>query len=674
MSTTIDTILKVKAQVEGQDAVKSLRDDLGKTSGAAKDLKNEFTAVEKITKGFLVGTAIAGGLGLIAKSAVNLAKELTTVSEQTGVSATMLAHMKGAADLADVSLSTVGDSISNLNKSIINSQDGTSRQAAAFKALGVETVDATGKLRKTEDIISDMANQFSKFENGAGKNAVAMDLMGSSGKDMIPILNQGAEAIRELGLEVGPDFTRNAKEFQDNIAAIRTQFSQVALDIGADLLPGMASLAGTFADNNVAVKLLTGTIKVLETSFVGWLAVGTFVTNEIGRRFAQLHNDASTLVSVMKELVTFDFKGAREALKQGGEMEKIIDEGARDDLADKMAAYQKNINDIWSGKNKGAGAGGAESPSGAPLNYDPKGGSNNARKAKADYDRAADAADNWILKQREAIETLRLEGALIGKTSIEVKKLKDARNLQSEAAEKARNMTSEQAEAFKLQVQEINNARQAIIQYNDEQSRTFGAGAAEFFAEYSEKASDTASQIKDALSNAFSGAEDALVDFVTTGKASFKDLARSIIADLARIAIRKSITGPLSNILGSFIGGFTGAPVTASANGNIMTDKGPLALNTYASGGIASSPQISIFGEGRQPEAYVPLPDGRTIPVTMNGGNSAGVNVVVNVDAKGAEKVQGNNQTANQLGRGFAAAIKNVILEEQRPGGLLARA
>lgn len=54
-----------------------------------------------------------------------------------------------------------------------------------------------------------------------------------------------------------------------------------------------------------------------------------------------------------------------------------------------------------------------------------------------------------------------------------------------------------------------------------------------------------------------------------------------------------------------------------SANGNVMTPQGPLQLQKYARGGIARSPQVSIFGEGRQPEAYVPLPDGRTIPVTI---------------------------------------------------------
>ena len=60
------------------------------------------------------------------------------------------------------------------------------------------------------------------------------------------------------------------------------------------------------------------------------------------------------------------------------------------------------------------------------------------------------------------------------------------------------------------------------------------------------------------------------------------------------------------------------------ADGGVMTSLGPLPLRRYATGGVANSPQLSMFGEGRSPEAYVPLPDGRSIPVNMKGGSSSG--------------------------------------------------
>ena len=105
------------------------------------------------------------------------------------------------------------------------------------------------------------------------------------------------------------------------------------------------------------------------------------------------------------------------------------------------------------------------------------------------------------------------------------------------------------------------------------------------------------------------------------------------------------------------------------ANGGIMTGDGPLPLNKYASGGIANSPQLAMFGEGRRPEAYVPLPDGRRIPVAMQGGG--GTSVTVNVDASGSS-VQGDGPNANQLGRVLGAAVQAEIIKQQRPGGLLA--
>lgn len=53
------------------------------------------------------------------------------------------------------------------------------------------------------------------------------------------------------------------------------------------------------------------------------------------------------------------------------------------------------------------------------------------------------------------------------------------------------------------------------------------------------------------------------------------------------------------------------------AGGGVMTAAGPLDLYRYAAGGVARSPQLALFGEGRMPEAFVPLPDGRSIPVTV---------------------------------------------------------
>jgi len=106
-----------------------------------------------------------------------------------------------------------------------------------------------------------------------------------------------------------------------------------------------------------------------------------------------------------------------------------------------------------------------------------------------------------------------------------------------------------------------------------------------------------------------------------------------------------------------------------------MTADGPLPLKRYAGGGIANSPQLAMFGEGSGPEAYVPLPDGRSIPVSMKGGSGA-VSSTVNVHIHGSDADNDSQQSTGERGRQLGDTIKSVviqtILNEKRPGGTLA--
>jgi hypothetical protein len=137
-----------------------------------------------------------------------------------------------------------------------------------------------------------------------------------------------------------------------------------------------------------------------------------------------------------------------------------------------------------------------------------------------------------------------------------------------------------------------------------------------------------------------------------------------VLADLLRSTARLFVEFGLR-------AGMKGLFPSLFATGGIMTGNGPLPLKRYASGGIASSPQLAMFGEGSTPEAYVPLPDGRSIPVKMKGAGAGESKVVVNVDASGSN-VQGNDQQANQLGKVIGAAVQQELIKQKKPGGLLA--
>ena len=198
-------------------------------------------------------------------------------------------------------------------------------------------------------------------------------------------------------------------------------------------------------------------------------------------------------------------------------------------------------------------------------------------------------------------------------------------------------------------------------------SESIEAGIQQRLEDYYKSVKDLGGAIGDAVVSGLQGLEDQLTAFVTTGKANFKELAASILSDLARIALRAAIIQPIVKALGGLFPGFK------FANGGIMTGDGPVPLKKYASGGIANSPQLALYGEGSKPEAYVPLPDGRRIPVAMQGGGGGGnTSVVVNVDASGNSNVQGDQGQAKQLGVVVSAAVQAELVKQQRPGGLLA--
>lgn len=162
-----------------------------------------------------------------------------------------------------------------------------------------------------------------------------------------------------------------------------------------------------------------------------------------------------------------------------------------------------------------------------------------------------------------------------------------------------------------------------------------------------ERLAASADQMGKTIREAFEGSLiDPLDDFIFHVKDAgdaFNAFVNNIVHALARIAEQSiaqeifgtdksgaaGIGGGIAGFIAKLFGGSgaAGASTTAavnvaafsSAGGNVMTPYGPAPLERYAEGGIARRPTVSLFGEGRTPEAYVPLPDGRSIPVSLKG-------------------------------------------------------
>ena len=181
---------------------------------------------------------------------------------------------------------------------------------------------------------------------------------------------------------------------------------------------------------------------------------------------------------------------------------------------------------------------------------------------------------------------------------------------------------------------------------------------------------DVGKQIQDAFVNAFKGMEDALVQFVLTGKLNFKDLARSILADITRIVIRQKVMAPILGGLNNMFG----LDLKLNAKGNAFGANG---IIPYAKGGIVNKPTIFPFADGiglmgeAGAEAILPLKRSRSGNLGVEASGSSN-NIVVNVDATGSS-VQGNKSDGQALGQLIASVVQTTIVQEQRSGGLLNR-
>jgi hypothetical protein len=112
----------------------------------------------------------------------------------------------------------------------------------------------------------------------------------------------------------------------------------------------------------------------------------------------------------------------------------------------------------------------------------------------------------------------------------------------------------------------------------------------------------------------------------------------------------------------------------AFGGGGAAFNPSAFSIPAFANGGMVTGPTMGLVGEGRYNEAIVPLPDGKSIPVQLaggDGGNQIISNITVNVN-NGQAQSNATGSNSSEMGRKIEGAVKQVIVGELRPGGLLA--
>ncbi len=242
----LDAILKVKADVQGQGEIDGLSRSLGNLNKQAGAVGGGLGRMGQAAKGVgglmgaLLPVGAVAGLTAIAKGSIDAADNLNDMSQRTGVAVESLSRFGQAAQDSGSSIEGVAKGMGQLAKRIT---DPSSAASKALSGIGVATRDAQGKVRSLDAVMLEISDRFAKMPDGAEKSALAMQLFGKSGVELIPMLNQGRAALEQYQATISGDMAKSADEFNDSLNAIGRSLSGPFNEAVTALLPAITSIA-----------------------------------------------------------------------------------------------------------------------------------------------------------------------------------------------------------------------------------------------------------------------------------------------------------------------------------------------------------------------------------------------------------------------------------------------
>ncbi|MCD8139449.1 MAG: hypothetical protein LUE17_06685 [Planctomycetaceae bacterium] len=199
--------------------------------------------------------AIVGGLAVGAMAAIVLPTASAgdaayKTAQKVGMSTEAWTKMAYAADQSGVTAEHLQKGLNKLNSQAIKAGRGSKEAAYWFQKLGIDIKDQDGKLKSSEHLMMEAADQLAGMEDGARKTGLAVGLFGEElGPKLIPFLNAGSDGIAALGDEakrLGKTFTddqgKASESFNDSLARVRHAITGVRNAIGNQLIPVLEPL------------------------------------------------------------------------------------------------------------------------------------------------------------------------------------------------------------------------------------------------------------------------------------------------------------------------------------------------------------------------------------------------------------------------------------------------
>lgn len=224
----------------GAYAELGVRDHLEKGLKAAEANLRSFGAkAMKIGAGVgAAGAAIAGPLLAAAKVFSDTSAPLDDLSKRLGVGGSKLSELQFAAEQSGASLETVEGGLKKLAKNLHGADEEGAKAVDTLGDLGLSVDELRGL--SPDQQFNKIADAIAGIEDPSKKTALAMEIFGSSGADLIPMLENGsaglaemAEEGKKLGVVLSDDAIKSGAELDDTFGAFWSTIKGVTVQIGA---------------------------------------------------------------------------------------------------------------------------------------------------------------------------------------------------------------------------------------------------------------------------------------------------------------------------------------------------------------------------------------------------------------------------------------------------------
>lgn len=232
------------------------------------------------------------------------AEALLNLSKRTQVSVQSLQVWRAVAEDMGLEAGSITLGLRTLATQMQAAADGSSEAQQAFARLGVKVTGADGKLRPLEEVLGQIADKFAAMPDGAAKIALARQVLGRAGDELIPVLSKGSAGLDELkrklietGRIMSDDMVRDAAEFDDSMDDLHNSFRGLQNAIVGPLLVPLTEVVKVFKDWIIANR------EIIATRVVGFVkAVGAAfgVVFRLAKPFLEIAFKLATSATFLK--------------------------------------------------------------------------------------------------------------------------------------------------------------------------------------------------------------------------------------------------------------------------------------------------------------------------------------------------------------------------------------